>query len=101
MYGIIPYISGVILMSATARLELRFEPDEKSLVERAAAVRGVSVSAFVRSTTLDVAKQVVVKNEMVVMSPRDSARVLKALDRPFKPNRKLTKLLKAVKQIDL
>lgn len=88
-------------MTATARMELRFEPDEKSLVERAAAVKGVSVSAFVRSTTLDVAKQVVVKDELVVMSPRDSVRILKALDRPFKPNRKLAKLLKTVEPIDL
>ena len=88
-------------MTATARLELRFEPDEKSLVERAAAVKGISVSAFVRSTTLDMAKQVVVKDEVVVMSPRDSARILKALDRPFKPNRKLAKVLKAAEAIDL
>jgi len=88
-------------MNVTARMELRFQPSEKKLVERAAAVKGMTVSAFVRSTTLEAAKELVPQDDVVLLSARDFANLMKAMDRPFKPNRRLARALAKAKKMGL
>ena len=46
-------------MTATARLELRIDPEQKRLIEEAAAVEHQSVSAFVVDTLVRRARAVV------------------------------------------
>ncbi|HLI17553.1 MAG TPA: DUF1778 domain-containing protein [Rhodanobacteraceae bacterium] len=46
-------------MSAEARLDLRLDPKDKVRIERAADLRGVPVSAFVRDAVLREADNVV------------------------------------------
>lgn len=46
-------------MTADARLDLRLNPKDKARIERAAGVRGVPVSAFVRDAVLREADSVV------------------------------------------
>lgn len=40
------------MTNTAARLDLRLNPDDKNRIERAAALRGVPVSAFVRDAVL-------------------------------------------------
>jgi hypothetical protein len=45
-------------MAATARLELRIDPDDKDLIERAAALCGTSVSRFVAGSVVSRAREI-------------------------------------------
>ncbi|MDE2156077.1 MAG: DUF1778 domain-containing protein [Xanthomonadaceae bacterium] len=78
-------------MTAIARLDLRMNPTDKARISRAADLRGVPLSAFVRDAVLREAEHVMAAELTVTLSAEESRRFLKALDTPFKPNAKLKK----------
>ncbi|WP_276967912.1 DUF1778 domain-containing protein [Metallibacterium scheffleri] len=80
-------------MTATARLDLRLNPTDKDRIARAAVLRGVLLSAFVRDAALREAESVMAAELTVTLSPAESRRFLAALDKPFKPNNKLKKAM--------
>ncbi len=81
-------------MSTTpARLDLRLNAADKARIARAADLRGVPLSAFVRDTVLREADSVMAAELSVTLSATESRRFLKALDAPFQPNAKLRKAL--------
>jgi len=67
------------------RIELRATREEKRLLARAAAYERLDVTSFVMRSALPAARQVVDRAERIVLSERDSARVLALLDNPPKP----------------
>jgi uncharacterized protein (DUF1778 family) len=67
------------------RIELRTTKEEKRLLAAAAAYERLDVTSFIMRNVLPTAKQVVERAERIVLSDRDSARVLKLLDNPPKP----------------
>lgn len=77
---------------AEARLDLRLDPKDKALIERAARLRGMKLSAFVRAAVLRESQEILAA-ETVVLSPAESRIFLEALDRPFRPNAKLARAL--------
>lgn len=81
------------MTTGTARLDLRLNPTDKARIARAAGLRGVAVSAFVRDAVLREAENVMAAELSVTLSAEESQRFLKALDAPFKPNAKLKKAL--------
>lgn len=80
-------------MTAAARLDLRLSPTDKDRIARAADLRGVPLSAFVRDAVLREAESVMAAELAVTLSPVESRRFLAALDKPFKPNNKLKKAM--------
>lgn len=78
---------------AAARLDLRLNPDDKARIARAADLRGVPLSAFVRDAVLREAECVMAAELSVTLSAEETRRVLKALDAPFQPGTKLKKAL--------
>lgn len=80
-------------MTAAARLDLRLNPTDKARITRAADLRGVPVSAFVRDAVLREAENVMTAELTVTLSMQESRRFLKALDAPFQPNARLKKAL--------
>ena len=78
---------------AASRLELRINAQDKKVVSRAAELQGEGVSAFARTVLVREAKRIVESEQTVVLSPEESRRFLKALDRPFAPNAALRKAL--------
>ena len=80
-------------MTAVARLDLRLNATDKDRIARAADLRGVPMSAFVRDAVLREAESVMASELSVTMSPAESRRFLAALDKPFKPNAKLKKAM--------
>lgn len=86
--------SDVLLRSsnADARLDLRLSPQDKMLLEQAASLRGMRLSAFVRAAALREARDVLAA-EAVMLSPAESQAFLRALNRPLETNEKLTKAL--------
>lgn len=78
-------------MAATAGFDVRLNSAEKARVSRAAELRGVSLSAFVRDAVLREAETGVAAELTVTLSAAESRRFLDALDEPFKPNARLKK----------
>ena len=81
------------MATSAARLDLRLNPTDKARIARAADLRGVPLSAFVRDAVLREAESVMAAELTVTLSPAESRRFLKALDAPFKPNARLKKAM--------
>lgn len=69
------------------RIELRTTKEEKRLLASAAAYERLDVTSFIMRRVLPAARDVVERAERIVLSERDSARVLKLLERPPKPTK--------------
>lgn len=67
------------------RIELRATRDEKRLIAEAAAQQQLDVDRFIMRNILPVARQVVSRSEPIVLSKRDSKRVLELLENPPRP----------------
>lgn len=74
---------------AAARLDLRLEPRDKERITKAAALRGLPVSSFVRDAVLREADAAIAADTVVTLSGAESRRFLAALDAPFQPNARL------------
>ena len=75
--------------SKTARLEARITPDQKALLERAAALRGRTLSEFVVSSAQETAARVVREQEVMALGARDSKAFVAALLKPSTPGSRL------------
>jgi uncharacterized protein (DUF1778 family) len=80
-------------MTAAARLDLRLNPGDKARITRAAELRGIPVSVFVRDAVLHEAESVMESDLSVTLSPEESRRVLAAMDKSFKPSARLKKAM--------
>jgi uncharacterized protein (DUF1778 family) len=67
------------------RIELRATKEEKRLLAAAAAYERLDVTSFIMRSALPEARKVVDSVERIVLSQRDTARVLKLLETPPKP----------------
>lgn len=82
-------------MTTAARLDLRLEARDKDRIAKAAALRGMAVSAFVRDAVLREADTTIAADTMATLSAQESRRFLAALDEPFRPNDRLQKAMDA------
>lgn len=71
------------------RIDLRVSADLKTLLSRAAAYSGMSLSGFLVAVASDHAKQVIGEHETVTLSLRDWKAFLAALDEADKPRPRL------------
>ena len=78
------------------RMSLRIPPEEKAILLRAAALKRTHLTDFVRQHSLEAAKSIIREQEHVMLSPRDSMRVLELLENPPAPNSKLRAAAKAL-----
>ncbi len=67
------------------RIELRATREEKQLISQAAAHEQLDITRFIMRNVLPVARDVVERSERIVLSERDSKRVLHLLEKPPKP----------------
>lgn len=67
------------------RIELRATKEEKRLLAAAAAHERLDVTTFIMRSALPAAREIVDRAERIVLSERDSVRVLELLERPPKP----------------
>jgi uncharacterized protein (DUF1778 family) len=80
-------------MAADARLDLRLDPKDKARIERAAGLRGMPLSVFVRDAVMREADNVMTAELTATLSAKESKRFLQVVDQPFAPNAKLKKAL--------
>jgi uncharacterized protein (DUF1778 family) len=67
------------------RIELRTTKEEKRLLAAAAAYERLDVTSFIMRNVLPTAREVIDRAERIVLSERDSERILNLLERPPKP----------------
>ena len=79
------------------RLDFRLSPEHKSLIERAAAARGQTVSSFALSTLIQAAEEAIQHETRRTLSARDSEVFLTLLDSAREPNAALMKAAKRYK----
>ncbi len=81
------------MTTPAARLDLRLAPKDKHRIERAAEIRGMPVSAFVRDAVMRQADEVMAAETETTLSADESRRFVRAMDKAFQPNAKLKKAL--------
>lgn len=87
------------MTTAAARLDLRLESRDKDRIAKAAALRGMPVSSFVRDAVLREADAAIAADTIVTLSEEESRRFLAALDAPFQPNARLQKAMDAAARL--
>lgn len=71
------------------RLETRVTADQKSLIERAAALQGRTVTDFVLSSVQEAARRTIEEHQRLDLSVRDSEAFVEALLNPQPVNERL------------
>ena len=71
------------------RLETRVTAEQKSLIERAAALQGRTITDFVLTSVQDAARRTVEEHQQLQLSARDSEAFVKALLHPKPVNDRL------------
>jgi len=67
------------------RIDLRIPAEPKETIEKAAVISGQSLTDFVVAATTSRAREVIRQSDSLVLSARDHARVMAALDAPPEP----------------
>jgi uncharacterized protein (DUF1778 family) len=80
------------------RIEARIRPDQKSRIERAASIRGTSVSDFIVQHADEAALRTIEENEAWVLTGADRALFVEALLNPGTPSPRLRAAAKRYKQ---
>jgi uncharacterized protein (DUF1778 family) len=93
-YNTVQTFSGSFSVTATARLDLRLSTKDRERIDRAAALAGLPLAAFVRSAVLREADRMVAAESVATLSLAESKRFLAALGKPFAPNAELRRAMK-------
>jgi len=71
------------------RLEARVTPEQKALLQRAAALEGRSITDFLTDSAQVAAYETIRRHEVISLTARDSATFVAALMEPAAPNDQL------------
>jgi len=81
------------------RIEARLRPDQKSRIERAANIRGISVSDFIVQQADEAARQTIQEHEVWTLNEAQSKAFIEACLNPGKPGKRLVAAAKRYKQL--
>jgi uncharacterized protein (DUF1778 family) len=76
------------------RLQIRVDPADKALLERAAAATHLNVSAFVVQAAASRAEEILAERSSIRLSPQAAAAFSEALQRPAQVNERLAQALR-------
>ena len=76
-------------VSDSNRIDLRLKAEDKAILAQAAALKNKDLSGFILEAALPVAKETIEHAGKLVLSERDSLKLLALLENPPKPNAKL------------
>ena len=77
-----------------SRVDFRVSDVQKSLLERAAEIKHLSLSSYILSSSIEQAELDIAENEMLILSNRDRDLVMSALENPPEPNEALRGMFK-------
>ncbi len=76
------------------RIDLRANSNQKSLLEKAAELKHISLSSYILASSLNQANLDLAENENLVLSNQDRDFIMNLLDNPPEPNEALKGLFK-------
>jgi len=82
-------------LTDNGRIELRLRPEDKARLSRAAGLKRLDLTSYILSAVLPKADADIAEAERLVLSERDSLRVLSLLETPPPPSEKLVRAAKA------
>lgn len=77
-----------------SRVDFRVSDVQKSLLERAAEIKHLSLSSYILTSSIKQAELDIAENEMLILSNRDRDLVMSALENPPEPNEALKGMFK-------
>ena len=80
------------------RLETRITPDQKRLIEHAAALQGRTLTDFVLTSVHDAARRAIEEHQHLSLSVRDSEAFVKALTEPQPVNDRLRETIRLYRE---
>jgi uncharacterized protein (DUF1778 family) len=80
-------------MAKSAAINMRVEPEEQALVDRAAALKNLDRSAFIMGAACERAEQVILEQSLLQFSDDQLSSFMTALEQPLRENPALKKLL--------
>lgn len=89
----------VKVMHTVARFDLTMNANEKEFVARAAALKGVTMAAFVRSAAKEKARELLAQETQVTMTSQDFQAFTAALNSAFMPNTALQNAINLAHQV--
>ncbi len=82
-------------LTDSGRIELRLRPEDKATLTRAAALKRLDLTGYILRNVLPQAQADISEAEQVVLSERDSLRVLELLENPPAAPDRLVRAAKA------
>lgn len=79
----------------SARINLRTSPQAKALIERAAALTGVTVSSFISQTMFEASSRIVSQAEQITLSQAAFEAFIEACENPKEPPQALFDLMRS------
>ena len=83
------------ILTASRRTEISLNPDEKAILMRAASLKRLDLTNYIRSNIIPKAKADILESEKIILSERDSLHVLALLENPPAAPDRLIKAAKA------
>ncbi len=80
-----------------SRVDLRISQEQKDLLETAASLKGLSLSAYLLSNSLEAARKDIESYEKLVLSDKDRDLFLSLIENPPEPNQNLKSAMKRFK----
>lgn len=77
-----------------SRVDFRVSDVQKTLLERAAEIKHLSLSSYILSSSIKQAEQDIAENEMLILSNKDRDLVMSVLENPPEPNEALKGMFK-------
>ncbi len=77
-----------------ARVEFKTTPEIKDLLVKASSAMGMDLSNFIISTVTQKAKEILLKDKMLILSTKEWEKFENILDNPPKANNDLKNLMK-------
>jgi len=84
---------------ADDRITARVPHSTRTIIERAAAIYGATISQFIVQASVERANRVLHSMEMVKLSSQDAQAFIEALTKPPMPNKKLQEATRAHKRL--
>lgn len=85
-------------LQKTERVQARIDPNAKKQLERAAAIKGVSVNAFVVTAAQEMAEKTIMNHGILSLGEQDSIKFAEHLIHPPTPNDALKRAAKRRKK---
>lgn len=82
------------------KCEISVIPEERTLLQLAASMAGLSLSAFIRKAAVSAAKDTIDKNNHYLLSCQDARELFSVIDNGFIPNSRLEEAMRQAGKIE-